>query len=88
MCSICYIQKSLQTFFMLALLVEFILLTTFYGLYFNHQLHITSYNFFKSLPILQYKGVTKKLYQDTDTPNSNIDHSWGQKRCPLEEGQH
>ena len=34
-------------FFMLALLFEYILLATFYGLYFNHQffLHITIYNF-------------------------------------------
>ena len=28
-------------FFMLVLLVEYIFFTTFYGLYFNHQLHIT-----------------------------------------------
>ena len=29
-------------FFMLVLLVEYIFLTTFYSLYFNHQLHITT----------------------------------------------
>ena len=28
-------------FFMLVLLVEYIFLTTFFGLYFNHQLHTT-----------------------------------------------
>ena len=34
-----------HSFFMLALLVEYIFLATFYGLYFNHQffLHITLY---------------------------------------------
>ena len=34
---------------MLVLFVEYIFLTTFYGLYFNHQLHITLNNFFKFL---------------------------------------
>ena len=34
-------------FFMLVLLVEYIFLTTFYGLYFNHQPHTTLNNFFK-----------------------------------------
>ena len=33
-------------FLKLILLVKYIFLTTFYGLYFNHQLHITLNNFF------------------------------------------
>ena len=36
-------------FFMLVLLLEYNFLTTSYGLYFNRQLHITLYNFFKFL---------------------------------------
>ena len=45
---------NLQSLFlMLALLVEYIFLTTFYGLNFNHQfLHIALNNFFKFLQIL------------------------------------
>ena len=42
----------------LALLVEYFFLTSFYGLYFNHQLlHITLYNFLKFLQILVEEGL-------------------------------
>ena len=41
----------LNFFFMLVLLVEYIFLTTFYGLYFKHQKHITLNNFFKFLHV-------------------------------------
>ena len=51
-----YIQKveRLTKFFfflLLVLLVEYIFLTTCYGLYFNHQLHVTVNNFFKFLHV-------------------------------------
>ena len=40
-------------FLMLELLVEYLFLTTFFGLYFNHQfLHITLYNFSSSYRFL------------------------------------
>ena len=42
---------------MLVLLVEYIFLTTFYGLYFNHQLHITLNNFFKLLHVSWWPSV-------------------------------
>ena len=47
-----FVSSSLYCFFvfiyfyMLELLMEYFFLTTFYGLYFNHQLHITLNNFF------------------------------------------
>ena len=42
---------------MLVLLVEYIFLTTIYGLYFNHQLHITLYNFLKFLHVSWWISV-------------------------------
>ena len=44
-------------FLMLVLLVEYIFLTTFYGLYFNHQLHISLSNFFKFLHVSWWPSV-------------------------------
>ena len=52
---------------MLVLLVEFFILATFYGLYFNHQLHITLNNFFKFLHVKisknQFQSILGRIYQ-------------------------
>ena len=44
---------------MLSLIVEYIFLTTFYGLYFNHQLHRTQIYHFKTT--LEGIHVTDKV---------------------------
>ena len=51
----------------MALLVEFIFLITFYGLYFNHQLHIRLYN-------ICYSTVTCKVPSKLNTiaPNATM----------------
>ena len=54
---------------MLVLLMAYIFLTTFYGLYFNHQIHITLNNFLKILPILpvpRYLGSKFVTDRQTD----------------------
>ena len=54
-------------FFMSVLLVEYIFLTTFYGLYFNHQLHYTisssSYMFYGDLVWVAFHEILRCLQQ-------------------------
>ena len=59
-------EKCLKTikkvFFMLVLLVEYIFLTTFYVLYFYHQLQITLYNLFKLLRTKLYSLTLLRVH--------------------------
>ena len=52
------VERLTKFFFLfLVLLVDYIFLTTFYGLYFNHQLHVKLNNFFKFLHVSWWPTV-------------------------------